>query len=261
MNYFDSHCHLQDERFGEGIGDVLNRAKMVGVRECVCCGALQKDWGKVWELANRFDYLVPSFGVHPWFVDSVSANWREDLKEYLRKIPSGVGECGLDFVGEKCDRELQEYVFIEQLKIAKELNRPISIHCRKAWGRLILILKEIHPLPAGGLIHSYSGSCELIPQLEQLGFYISFSGTVTNEKSIRVRKSVLKVSIDRLLIESDAPDLMPVIIDREHEKNNEPAFIIHTYKSIARIKKTSEKNLSEQIYRNSKKLFKSVLLG
>ena len=256
LQLFDSHAHLQDERLQKDIAAVIERAQGADVAKIVCCGTEEKDWNAVADLARKYASVIPCFGVHPWFVNTISEHWGEKLVEYLNKIPSAIGECGLDFAIHECNREVQEQVFKQQVLIAKKMSLPISMHCRKAWERFIDILKRIGTLPGAGLIHSYSGSHDLIPLFENMGLYISFSGTVTNQRSVNVHTSVKTVSNERLLVETDSPDLLPYTIEaREKCLYNEPAYLAHVVRSVAHHREASAEEISSITCNNAMRLF------
>jgi len=254
---FDSHTHLQDKRLKKDLSGVIDRARAAGVSKLVICATREKDWDAVMELAQNYSFIYPAFGIHPWFVNKVSEDWEEKLVGYLDKMPSAIGECGLDFVVQGTGREAQEHIFKRQLLLAKKMHLPVSIHCRKAWERLFEILRKVGKLPGGGLIHSYSGSHELIPALEEMGFYICFSGTVSNPHSIRVHKALRKVSRERLLIETDSPDLLPyTVYEPDRKKHNEPAYLVAVAESVSELLDISFEEVASQTFKNAEKLFK-----
>lgn len=222
----DAHNHLQDPRFDDIRKELIATMIKCGIRRCVVNGTSPSDWPKVAELAAQYpDLVIPSFGLHPWQKPSVG--WQEQLLTYLDTIPQAcIGECGLDRWIKNYDSDLQREVFITQLALAAERNLPLSIHCLKAWGALLEIL-ESQPLPKRGfLLHSYSGSYELVPRLKKLGAYFSFSGYFLRQDKQNVRDAFMRVSPDRLLIETDAPDMLPPGEMIEHplnQKLNHPA--------------------------------------
>lgn len=179
----------------------------------VCCGTKESDWHSVAQIASRYENVVPCFGVHPWFVEDVSARWFANLESFLEKEFAGrgalMGEIGVDHLLKNVDQTKQEMIFKTQMGMAKELGIPVSIHVRKGWDTLIRILKKMAPLKAGGTIHSYSGSADMVPLLEKYGLYISFSGSVTHPGNKKVKKSLRAVSPHRLLIETDSPAILP----------------------------------------------------
>ncbi len=260
MRLFDSHCHLQSKRFGSNVPVIIEEAVKAGVCRYLCCATCEKDWDRVLTLSERYDSIVPALGIHPWYMEGISNNWEERLLENLRSVPSVVGECGLDFAVPGAYVELQEDVFRRQLIIAQELHRPVSIHCRKAWGRLVTIVKETGRLRGGGVIHSYSGSHELVPVLEKLGFYLSFSGSVTNPNSKKVHKAAKAVSDEYLLIETDSPDLIPYTIPNRYAcAYNQPAFLPAVAESIAGLRKRRVKEIADLTFENASRLFGDIL--
>lgn len=205
----DAHNHLQDHRF-DGIREqVITDMRAAGVTRCVVNGTCPADWPRVADLAdNHPDLVIPSFGLHPW--KQPTDGWLKSLEHYLDTIPNAcIGECGLDRWMEGYDIELQTKVFTDQLEIATARNLPLTIHCLKAWGHLVETL-ESNPLPERGfLLHSYGGSKELVPRLVKLGAYFSFSGYFLHPRKAKALDAFRMVPPDRLLIETDAPDMLP----------------------------------------------------
>lgn len=213
FHFFDAHCHLQEPEIMWDIAGIMDRWEQNCGRTIVCCGTKESDWRAVSQIASQYENVIPCFGVHPWFVQDASETWLDTLNRYLDisingKIPF-VGEIGLDNVLKKTDYEKQEKIFKIQIGIAKERKIPVSIHMRKGWNTLVNILKYMGPIQQGGVIHSYSGSADMVPILEKYGFYISFSGSVTHPDNKKVKKSLSAVSPHRLLIETDSPAILP----------------------------------------------------
>jgi TatD DNase family protein len=217
MAFIDSHCHLHDERTFGKIPDILARAEKAGVKYMVSCATMEKNFDRTARLAAEYGAVLPCFGIHPWFVDSLSENWKQVLETFLTgQRPgqvsgqkSGIGETGLDFMDKRADQDLQTRVFSHHLNLARELERPINIHIRKAWDSFIHLLKKSGPLKTPGVIHSYSGSADMIPLFEKYNLYISFSGSVTRPNAKKVVAALKAVSKDRFMIETDAPDIYP----------------------------------------------------
>ena len=226
----DAHNHLQDIRFNGMRSGIIEDMLKVGITRCVVNGTSPQDWSAVAHLATVHpDIIIPSFGLHPWHLDATQTapDWLEKLKALLETNPhAGIGECGLDRGMENFDIELQIKTFSSQLRLATDLNRPLSIHCVRAWGLLIEIL-ESTPLPTRGfLLHSYGGSAELIPHLVKLGAYFSFSGSILHQHKQKARDTFAQVPADRLLIETDAPNMRPPENSLTHplpERLNHPA--------------------------------------
>ena len=146
---------------------------------------------------------MPCFGLHPWFVDKARAGWLELLEDLLTRAPSCVGEIGLDHAVE-ADPVKQEEAFRAQLQLAKKLKRPVSIHCVRAWGRLLAVLKEEQP--PSFMLHAYGGPPEMVNSLARLGAYFSFSGGMMNPRREKMRKALLTAPPKRLLFETEFPE-------------------------------------------------------
>jgi len=213
------------------------------------------------KLSEDFDSILPCFGIHPWFVGSISDKWKENLEHYLMTYPSGIGETGLDFTDKSSDRDLQIKVFEHHLRLARQLGYPMNIHIRNAWDTFIHILKKSGGLRVPGLIHSYSGSADMIPIFEKHGLYISFSGSVTNPMAKKVVNALKRVSKKRFVLETDTPDIYPYLPEPEASRLNEPKNL----PAIAEIASTrigmEFETFSNLAYENSLKLFHPILAG
>jgi TatD DNase family protein len=250
---FDSHCHLQDDRFASSVPDVLSRARSAGIGAMLCCGSSKEDWERVFKLSIDNPDILPAFGLHPWYVGKRTENWLNILEEYLTKTPgSSIGEIGLDHMLDQSTFADQELVFVEQLQLAQKLNRPCSIHCRKSFGRMVELLHEQRGVSCGGVLHSYSGPPDLVQEFEKLGLNISFSGSVTYSNSKRARNAVRMVSNDTLLIETDSPDIKPFGWGSEF---NEPASLLSIAQTLAELRETTVENIARITWENGVRLF------
>lgn len=253
ISYFDSHCHLQDYRLLPDISGVLGRARNAGVRGMMCCGSCQRDWQIVHDIAAAAPQVVPSFGLHPWYLAERTPSWDEELAACLGENPAAcVGEIGLDHALDKATFADQETVFLRQLDIASRLARPVTIHCMRAFGRVIELLRQAGGVSQGGVVHSYSGPPELVKTFEDLGLSISFSGSISFPKSKRARASIAAVSSERLCIETDSPDIVPFGCGASV---NEPANILAVAMAAAEIRGASVGEIAELTFKNSSRVF------
>ncbi len=242
----DAHNHLQDIRFDGMREDIIQSMRKAGITRCVVNGTRPSDWPEVAKLAtNHPDLIIPSFGLHPRHLAETqsSPNWLGQLKHLLDTTPNAcLGECGLDRGMADHDIDLQTEVFTTQLRLAATRNLPISIHCVRAWGLLIEIL-ESTPLPTRGfLLHSYGGSADLIPRLVKLDAYFSFSGSILHPHKQKARDTFTQVPANRLLIETDAPDMRPPEEALTHplpDHLNHPANLPAIFKQAAPFLDTS----------------------
>lgn len=245
MPLFDTHCHLQDKSLLDRLPDVLERAAGAGVENMACCGTGPKDWLVVRDLCATHPRVMPFFGLHPLYIATRSISWLEDLEGFLAAAPSGVGEIGLDFLAGGVDKREQEQIFLAQFRLARRMNRPVSIHCRRAFGALVESIEREGGAHHGCVLHSYSGSAELVPRFERLGFFISFSGAFTRPGNIRGPKALGSVSEDRLLLETDSPDIAPA------GGRGEPCDLPLAAAAAAAIRGVSLEYLAETVLRNS----------
>lgn len=261
--FFDVHTHLHDSRIIENVPDIVLQAQDAGVKTIATCATMEENFGITVQLSEKFSCVVACLGIHPWFLDTLSRDWARNLAQWLEKIPTaGVGETGLDFMDKGADRDLQLDVFKAHLALACDLNRPINIHVRKAWDSILKILKHHGPLAAGGVIHSYSGSGDLIPVFEKFNLHISFSGSVTRPNARKVIQALKAVSPDRIVFETDTPDIVPQFILDAHPGEvpfNQPANVPEIVRVAAERRGMDFQILARHGYQNSMALFGSVL--
>lgn len=229
--FIDVHCHLQDPRLAADLEGVLDRAARAGVTHMVCCGTREEDWGKVLDLARDHPCVIPMTGLHPWYVGEALPGWDARLDATLDE-GAGVGECGLDFSEGRPDRDLQEAALRLQLGMAVARNLPISFHCVKAADRLAAILRETGLPRAGGLVHAFSGAPEIAKLFQDLGLHLSFGRALTFPKARRAAASFAAAHEDRILFETDSPDLPPEGVTGP----NEPANIRLVAQAAARLR-------------------------
>lgn len=235
------------------IGGVMERAVGAGVVAMGVKGCREADWLRVVGLMEGYGGIVPSFGLHPWFIADRSAAWAEKLEALLLRYPqAGVGEVGIDHAIEDRDDADQEAVFLAQLALARKLERPVSIHCRRAWGRLIELLDGFGELPRGMLIHCFGGSAEVATELVKRGAYISFSGSITRPNARKAGAAIRAVPDDRILIETDAPDLLPATAEGEL---NEPANVRLVLAKAAELRRVPKQELAELTFTNAERFF------
>ncbi len=237
-----------------------DRARIANVQYMVSCATMEENFEITAQLSKNFPSILPCFGVHPWFVDSTSGQWKNNLEHYLKSYPSGIGETGLDFTDKTCDRKKQIKVFEHHLMLAMQLKRPINIHIRKAWDTFIHILKKNGKLKVPGMIHSYSGSADMIPIFEKYGLYISFSGSVTKPNAKKVINALQKVSKSCFVLETDSPDIYPYLSEvnlppKLNEPENLPAIVQIACKRVG----MEFKEFSDHAFQNSLNLFNPIL--
>jgi TatD DNase family protein len=265
--YQDAHNHLQHPALQSQWTEILSAVRALPVNWMVVNGTAESDWEIVYEMANSLSFVIPSFGLHPWHLARRSKDWEETLRTYLIETSGAVGETGLDLWMRGADSRLQKTILRTHLKLAAEFRRPITIHCLRAWSELLDLLPTV-PIPeCGFLLHSYSGPVRMVEKFMSFGAYFSFSGYFLNPDNVEKAKTFREIPQDRLLIETDAPD-MPLPVERtqfplgktgECNRPNHPANIQAILQGLAEIRKSSEDELLQTVGRNFLRLFESVI--
>lgn len=257
---FDSHCHLDASEYDADRADVIARAKAAGVRGILVPGYEPAEWSSLGALCALDPMLCCAVGLHPWYVHELSPEARERaldaLPDSLRTNRAvAVGECGLDAIKAKhggADMATQEAVLERHLSVARTLGLPIVLHCVGAHARTLALLSRGGALPAGGVMHSYSGGAELVPRYLELGLSFSFAGIVTRDNARRPREALRRVPLERLLVESDGPDQAAADV---FPRRSEPAHVRLVLAAAAQIRDQPLEILAESTAHNAQRLF------
>ncbi|HUO01864.1 MAG TPA: TatD family hydrolase [Rhizomicrobium sp.] len=253
----DSHCHLDFPEYAGKLDEVVARARDAGVGACVSIGTELKRFPGVRAVAERFDNVWCSVGIHPHEAENELLSDAELLlKETRHPKVVGIGETGLDYFYEHSPREKQIANFRAHIQAGRESGLPVIVHTRDADDDTIRVLQE--EMGKGvftGLIHCFTGTQRLADESLKLGLYISISGIATFKKSDALRDVIRTVPLDRLLVETDAPFLAPV---PHRGQTNEPAYVVHTAKTVAELKGVSEEELARATTDNFFRLFSKV---
>lgn len=224
MEFFETHAHYDDEKFNKDREHVLNKIFEAGVTKCVNVGCSIETSKRSIDLAKKYDFIYAMCGIHPSEISNSEQNILNDIQELqelvlsskmsndknnkCKKMVVAIGEIGLDYHYEGFDKSLQQLAFIEQIKLANELNLPIAVHTRDAIDDTIAILRECK-VNNGGILHCCPFNRELVKHGLENGFYIAFGGTSTFKNSKNASEIVNMVPDDKLLIETDCPYLAP----------------------------------------------------
>jgi TatD DNase family protein len=253
----DSHCHLDFPEYAGQLDEVVARAKNAGIGTCVTIGTELKRFPGVRAVAERFENVWCSVGIHPHEAENeLLPDAQLLLAETNHPKVVGVGETGLDYFYEHSPREKQIGNFRAHIEAGRESGLPVIVHTRDADDDTIRVMEEGMAKGAfKGLIHCFTGTKRLADASLALGLYISISGIATFKKSEALREVIRTVPLDRLLVETDAPFLAPVPY---RGKTNEPAFVVHTAKTVAELKGVSEDELARVTTDNFFRLFSKV---
>ena len=204
-------------------------------------------------MALKHDNIYAAVGVHPHDATEITEHSLQQLAELLsRPKVVALGEIGLDFYRDRSPREIQRNAFRLQIQLAKQLGKPIIVHDRDAHDEVLQILQEEGASEVGGVLHCFSGDVAMAKKCLELGFYLSFPGTITYPKNEAARDVVRAIPVDRILVETDCPYLSP---QKFRGKRNEPAYVRYTAEKVAEIKGLTIEDVARVTSRNCFDLF------
>ncbi len=259
MGLFDTHAHYDDSRFDADRNEIIeglrlkNDVNPLGVSLVVNSASDYDSSAVALSLADKYDFFYATAGVHP----HEAGNAGDELESVLTQLLShkkavALGEIGLDYhYDDTAPKEVQISVFRRQMELAYKLGKNVVVHDREAHGDCISVVNDFKG-KVTGVFHSFSGSFEMASELVKLGWYISFSGTVTFKNASNVVRSVMAVPDERLLIETDSPYLAPVPY---RGKTNNSSLMYETAKKIAEIRGTTVEAIAELTLNNGKRFF------
>lgn len=247
----DSHCHLDAGEFDPDRAAVIARARQAGVCQQVVPAVTAAGWPKLRDACNQAPGLFPAYGLHPLFLADHAPAHLKALRAWIeRERPCAIGECGLDFFVEGLDPDAQQRYFTGQLELAREFDLPVIVHARRAVEAVIAAIRAVGGLR--GVVHSYAGSPEQATQLYRHGFLLGLGGPVTYERAQRLHRLVRDMPLDRLLLETDAPDQPDADI---RGQRNEPARLATIADHIAGLRGISVDALAKATSTNARTLF------
>ena len=258
MNLFDSHAHLDDEKFDIDRDEIINKIKINEVKRLVSAGYSLEGSINAVDLSNKYDFIYATSGISPNDIpQSEEELWKniqeiKDLAINNKKVVA-IGEIGLDYYWEKDikRRELQKKAFVEQIKIANELKLPIVIHTREAVMDTLEILKNNNVIKKG-VFHCCPLNRELVKEALKLDFYISFAGPITFKNSKNANEIIEMVPDDKMLIETDSPYLSPEPL---RGKRNDSRNVRYIAQKIAEVKKVPLEQVADITYKNANRIF------
>lgn len=249
----DSHAHVVKEFFRDEQSDVIKRAFDSGLTHMVNPGVLVKDIEELVKIRSEHSNISIAFGQHPHDAKDFSADLKEQLQEALDKHdPVAVGECGLDFHYNNSDRESQLACFREQIRLARQYNKPVIVHCRDAWEDAFQCISEEGKGEVRGVFHCFTGGPEVLPEISKLGFYISFSGILTFGSAKNIQEAAPLVPNDKFLVETDCPFLAP---QKVRGKRNEPSYVWFVAEKLAELRNSTLDEIAQQASDNTRALF------
>lgn len=234
----DTHAHYDDEQFDVDREELLTTLPEQGISAVVSVGATLDSCKGALELAEKYDRVYATLGVHPDEASTLSDASLDWMRTMVKESPIrdkivAIGEIGLDYYWDKSEHEVQEHWFREQMRLARELGLPVNIHSREAAADTWQLMKEEHLEEIGGIIHCYSYSWEMARNYLDAGFYLGIGGVVTFKNAKKLKEVVEKAPLDRLVLETDCPYLAP---EPFRGKRNCSAHLKYVAEGIAALK-------------------------
>lgn len=247
----DSHAHIDDASFAPDREAMFQRARDAGVRHIIVPAIDQASWQGIATLCADHPEAHPAYGMHPIYIDQHRPEHIDKLRRWLQTHRAvAVGEIGLDYFLPELDVERQREYFQQQLRIARDVDLPVIVHARKAMDEVTSTMRRVGGLR--GVVHSFSGSLQQAERLWDMGFHLGIGGPVTHERAQRLRHIVATMPVERLLLETDAPD-QPGACHRG--ERNEPANIMEVLDVIAQLRGESPEAIASATTRNARQLF------
>lgn len=251
MQLLDSHCHIDLPVFKDDLPELLKSSRDSGVSEMILPGVCQSGWQNLLKLCAREPGLFPAIGLHPMYLNHHTPDHLRELAHHIASKPLvALGEIGLDYFVTGVDQQKQQELFEAQLQLAKINRLPILLHVRKAHDKVLATLRR-HHLPNGGIVHAFSGSLQQAKQYIEMGFKISFCGTVTYDRAKKIRRLAQDLDLHDIVIETDAPDLPPA---RNHGERNVPANLFQVVECLATLRGQSKELIGQVTRKNGQQV-------
>jgi TatD DNase family protein len=254
LAYVDSHAHLYAEEFDADLKDVVERAKSKGIYKVLLPNIDSTSISPMKRIVSEYpDYFVPMMGLHPC---SVQSNYLDELDTIFKELKENsycaVGEVGMDLYWDTSTKDIQEIAFRKQCDWASEFDLPLAIHSRNSTREILDILQDLKSLNLKGVFHCFSGSEEEANELIELGFYLGIGGVVTFKNS-GLKDQIKNISIDNLLLETDAPYLAPTPF---RGKRNESSYIDLIADHLSELYSISKVEIAKKTSANTIQLFR-----
>ncbi len=258
MKFTDTHCHLDFKELSQDLPQLLFQCQKLGVHRIIVPSIAPSNWQNVLSLTQRHNtiHLLAALGIHPWFLTDLREKSLDDLAQLVAQHQTklcALGEMGIDLpISEKYDNLTKQLTFFEyQLVLAKHYNLPVLIHHRRSHSLIITLLKK-HQLTTAGIIHGFSGSYQEAIQYLDLGFKLGVGGTITYARAQKTIKTIKRVPLSSLVLETDAP-AMPLY--GFQGKHNTPLQLLKVFEQLVAIRNESAEEIAQQIEINSQQVF------
>lgn len=249
--FIDTHSHLNFKAFDNDYDAAINRAINAGISKIIIVGSNLETSKKALEIAKKHPKVYAAIGLHPIHV--LDENFNKDFEKLAEnKKVVAIGETGLDYYYTKETKEKQKELFLNHLRLAHKLQKPIILHNRDAGEDILSLITSQSPMPKA-VMHCFSENWDYAQVLLEMGILISFTGIITFTKNYDNLKVVENIPLDKLMIETDCPYLTP---EPYRGQRNEPAYVVEIAKKIAAIKKIDISKVEKQTTKTAEEFFK-----
>jgi len=253
LELFDTHCHLDFPVFDKDRKLLIEKSIESGIKNILIPGIKKDDWRLVRMHVALNKSLHAALGLHPMYIDQHTNQHLHDLEMALKLPPVlAVGEIGLDFYDRKLDKEKQELFFRAQLKLAKNFGLPVVLHVRKAHDEVLKHLRLLQFTDAG-IVHAFSGSLQQAKSYISKGFKLGFGGTMTFNRSVKIRELAKILPLDSIVLETDAPDMVP---STSTSKRNTPVHLLNNFHTLCQLRDESPEQIAAITTANAKKVLR-----
>ena len=256
MQLIDTHTHLDFPDFDADRPQLLADSRALGVEKMVVLGVYQSNWQRVWDLVQTDSQLYAAFGLHPVYLNEHRPEHVVELGQWLSRLAGhpqvcAVGEIGLDYFLPELDREGQQQLFEAQLQLAADFALPALLHVRRSHAQVIATLKRFK-LQRGGIVHAFAGSREEAREYIKLGFKLGLGGAATWPQALRLRKVIVDLPLDAIVLETDSPDMAPAMYPNQR---NSPQHLPDICRALAEVMGISPDALASASTTNACALF------
>ncbi len=248
--FIDTHCHLDAAEFEPDRDAEYARAVDAGVGLQIVPAVSRDNFAAVAATCARYPGCLPAWGLHPMYIHVHRPEHLADLRAQIEaQRPVAIGEIGLDLFVD-LDYATQEFFYVEQLKIAKDYDLPVLLHCRRANDQLLKHLRKIRV--RGGIAHAFNGSPQQADEFIKLGFKLGFGGAFTWPRANNLRRLAVDLPLDAILLETDSPDIPPVWIGHGR---NAPGELPRIAQTLAELRGIDVERVAQTTTRNARELF------
>lgn len=254
---FDTHSHYDDEAFDADRHELLSSMSEKGVGWLVNVGADMASSREAIALAEKYDFVYASLGVHPSETEALTETDMDWLQEHVsHKKVVAIGEIGLDYHWPEPSPDTQKQWFYRQIALAKEVALPVIIHSRDAAAETMQILTETKAYECGGVIHCYSYSPEMAKEYVGMGFYIGIGGVVTFKNAKKLKRTVEEIPLEKLVLETDCPYMAP---EPHRGARNDSSMLRYVAEKVAELKGITSEEVIRVTTENAAEMYRLKL--